>query len=98
MATAKKKKTGIYRKPVFALKQTREQNFRCFYCNCQLRSHKEVPDGHPQLATRDHYVPRCRGGKNGSNIVVACFKCNGTKGAMSAEKFIKYLEILNECA
>lgn len=31
--------------------------------------------------TRDHIVPRSKGGKNvGWNIVPACRKCNGTKG------------------
>ena len=31
--------------------------------------------------TREHFIPRCRGGTNAdANVVPACYLCNGTKG------------------
>ena len=46
----------------------------CHYC------HQEIP--YP-LRTRDHIVPRSRGGKNARwNLVMACLGCNRAKGAM----------------
>jgi len=34
-----------------------------------------------KTATLDHIIPKSRGGKNNwTNIVTACFKCNGMKG------------------
>lgn len=33
----------------------------------------------PRQATRDHYIPRSKGGGDGKNIVLACYQCNSRK-------------------
>lgn len=43
----------------------------CFYCNKPLTKRD---------ATRDHLVPRCRGGWLDFNKVMCCFRCNTKKG------------------
>lgn len=43
----------------------------CAYCNARLTK---------QTRTRDHVVPRSRGGPNGDNLVPACAPCNRDKG------------------
>ncbi len=56
----------------------------CFYC------------GQP-ADTKDHVVPKAKGGRaNDKNLVDACRLCNGTKGTISQEDFIKFLEWLKE--
>lgn len=51
----------------------------CFYCGKPLSRQK---------ATKDHVVPRSKGGSNAQrNIVDACRKCNGDKGCLTIEEF-----------
>lgn len=48
-------------------------DFRCQYCNVTLPLRR---------LTYDHVIPRCRGGKTTwTNVVMACYECNGHKGS-----------------
>jgi 5-methylcytosine-specific restriction endonuclease McrA len=54
----------------------RMQNWRCFYCDRDLRA---LP---PKQITADHVIPLRHGGAHDpSNIVMACKSCNSRKGA-----------------
>lgn len=54
---------------------------QCQYCGVKVP--KRGPDGF----TRDHVIPRSRGGKTTwENIVVACHKCNQKKGNRTPEE------------
>lgn len=58
---------------------------RCFYCG-----------GSDGAFTRDHKLPRCRGGNNARpNIALSCDLCNAKKGPLTVEEFRVYL-MLNE--
>lgn len=54
----------------------------CSYCGVKLRCGVCDPEGHDtRQATRDHVIPRARGGLGGANLVAACLSCNARKGA-----------------
>ena len=56
----------------------RRDNQLCLYCGNRFRS--------GQL-TRDHIIPRSRGGKNEwTNVATACSRCNHQKGARTPEE------------
>lgn len=51
----------------------------CPYCL------EPIPEGH---RTRDHKIPKSRGGKNEpENIVICCDKCNQEKGSLTPEEY-----------
>lgn len=53
--------------------------FTCPYCL------KELPI---ELATKDHKIPRSRGGETTpENIEAVCEKCNGEKGSLTPEEY-----------
>lgn len=53
--------------------------FYCFYCGEALSRKRK---------TKDHKLPRSKGGSNGhNNIVDACRTCNGEKGNLLLEEF-----------
>ena len=57
----------------------RRDRYTCAYCAMQYPRH---------LLTRDHVVPRSRGGKDTwTNCVTACRACNQAKGAKRVEDF-----------
>lgn len=57
----------------------RRDHHTCAYCGRQLHRH---------LLTRDHIVPRSRGGKNTwTNCVTACRGCNQSKGSKPVDQF-----------
>ncbi len=59
------------------------QHYPCTYCRTNLRR---------RALTIDHVVPRARGGTNArTNVVLACWPCNGTKGDSPVEDFITWL-------
>lgn len=64
-----------------------QQNGRCYYCDGPMY----LPDDtrcHPHTqATRDHRIPRSKGGGEGANLVGACFRCNNAKGNMFEHEF-----------
>lgn len=47
--------------------------------------------------TKDHIVPRVKGGKNSSdNLVPSCLLCNGTKGQSDQADFIEFLDFMEK--
>ena len=61
-----------------------EQHGRCYYCNDPFGSFAE-----DKLPTKDHVVPRGKGGANSwHNIVIACLRCNNQKGDLSLDDFL----------
>ena len=57
---------------------------RCWYCAEPM--HQSQGRGHS--TTRDHLLPKSRGGANArSNIVGACGRCNALKGDMTESEF-----------
>ena len=59
---------------------------RCFYCNRlvvshTVRKHQVQPPDH---RTKDHLVPKARGG---SETVVACSACNNDKGGLTVDEY-----------
>lgn len=53
-------------------------NGRCAYCGCVL----EEENYHV-----DHFIPKCKGGKAGLNLVASCPDCNMAKGDLTSEQF-----------
>lgn len=55
--------------------------WRCRYCQCTTHCPVCEPDADFRLvATRDHYIPRSKGGSNRiTNLVLACRRCNHKK-------------------
>ena len=50
-----------------------DQNYKCFYCGCDLTR---------ETVTTDHVIPLSKTGRchNTNNTVAACDKCNSAKG------------------
>lgn len=56
----------------------RRDNYLCLYCGQQFS---------PAQLTRDHIIPRSRGGKDDwTNVATACARCNHAKGAKTPEE------------
>lgn len=43
----------------------------------------------PMQATRDHLIPRSKGGGEGENVVLSCYKCNQDKGDTMPNDFVR---------
>lgn len=52
---------------------------KCYYC--------EASFSYSVIKTKDHIIPRSKGGGGGDNIVAACKHCNGNKGSLSLDEF-----------
>lgn len=63
---------------------------RCFYCDRQVLYRHEACGGKQHLRlTRDHLIPRSRGGSDGAaNIVAACYACNNRRGCRPWLEFL----------
>lgn len=64
-------------------------NGKCVYCRRNTN-----PDPFPMNGlspSRDHDIPRVRGGRDGANIVLACKRCNSRKKDMTGAEFIEFL-------
>lgn len=69
----------LKRKPNPTLeKHYKEQGSCCYYCGDPVEF---------SLITRDHIVPKIKGGTLANNSLFACFKCNSTKSALELEEF-----------
>jgi hypothetical protein len=55
----------------------------CPYCRRAMNS----KSFHLQ-PTRDHVIPRCRGGRE---IIICCLKCNGLKADMGEQEWFAYM-------
>lgn len=64
-----------------------KRNLFCTYCERQV----DVCTG-----TLDHQLPKCKGGKNNNNLVLACKKCNGIKGCFLLDYWEQILPMLRE--
>jgi 5-methylcytosine-specific restriction endonuclease McrA len=54
----------------------------CQYCGRHLSALRKG-----ERLTRDHVLPRCRGGKDEwANVVTACSSCNGRKGSRTPQE------------
>lgn len=51
---------------------------RCWYCGCEVEP-SYAGAANPRSPTRDHVVPRSKGGRDRDNIVLACRACNNRK-------------------
>jgi len=86
--------TSVEQRPLFKRRFKGVVTFippiRCAYCGCELR--KKMPGVgkylHKHLHTKDHVIPRSRGGTNHhKNLVDACMGCNSRKSNMTVEEF-----------
>lgn len=74
----------------------------CFYCERPFNRlyPGEVSGGEHVFKTRDHVIPRSRGGSHHhKNIVEACDKCNRLKANKLLEEFVEFLtsEVRRHC-
>lgn len=61
------------------------KNGRCYYCEREFNI-AHYGSNRALAKTKDHIIPRSRGGINKSpNLVPCCSECNGFKGAMMPE-------------
>jgi HNH endonuclease len=56
-----------------------EAAWRCHYCGCRLHCPLCDPAGIGRPVTRDHVIPRARGGQGRGNLVASCRPCNERK-------------------
>lgn len=61
----------------------RDQRGRCFYCRRHMSFTQSLRHKDGRRITREHLIPRCKGGKAGANVVAACLRCNGARGSSS---------------
>lgn len=72
-------------------KPSRRANLRkwrgtpCAYC-------KRPMDIEPRKPTRDHALPKSRGGKQGANIIICCAACNCDKANLAIWEWLAVLE------
>lgn len=59
----------------------------CFYCDIETSCDTSI-DACP---SRDHFVPRSKGGGHGVNLVLACHRCNNEKGDLTGSAFLTVL-------
>lgn len=86
------------------IRQLRELLFErqgglCHYCGVHMRQTRiRGQRAHPDnLATLEHLVLRSKGGATSIlNCVVACHRCNSTRGDMPLEDWDAYLSAANE--
>ena len=69
-----------------------QQGGRCYWCGCQMRlpAKGQVNPLPEDMATLDHLdTKRCAGraANQSERYVVACFRCNNTRGCLPAESF-----------
>lgn len=47
-----------------------------------------------EISTRDHLIPRSRGGKTEpANIILCCKKCNNEKGALTPDEYAHWKQL-----
>lgn len=70
--------------------QLYDQATDCIYCGCALTRRQGPTEWRSTDATLDHLRPLSRGGVHGTrNVVIACAKCNFSKGASSLARWLK---------
>lgn len=72
-----------------------KQDHRCWHCTHHI-IRKRYQNGFPlppNLATKDHFVPKTHGGTR-HHSVAACLRCNNLRGDMDAVTFRNWLRNL----
>jgi len=63
----------------------------CFYCERPMGA--ASVGGKVLLRTKDHIIPRSKGGHSGkTNILYCCHMCNGAKSNLTPDEFAKWLD------
>lgn len=72
--------------PEFHRSEFVKYNTHCWYCGQELYCY---PTRHryPDQGTKDHLVPRSKGGRGPENLVPACYRCNTRKGDQTLEEY-----------
>ncbi len=66
------------------------QDGKCFYCDNAIWIHADHGKETHRKATLDHKTPLALGGEPyGDNVVAACRLCNGCKGPLDAETYMR---------
>jgi hypothetical protein len=62
--------------------------WRCHYCKAKLYCAQCYPFPVPRAKpiTRDHIIPKSKGGKGGANLTGSCFGCNQDKGDLMPDE------------
>lgn len=74
----------------FSLKWA-EQDGRCIYCRLRMINPQHVGKSTKRsglVATKEHIIPRSKGGRGFSNAVLACNACNHRKGNLELVAFL----------
>lgn len=62
---------------------------RCCYCGVNVAL---VSPNDANQASREHDIPRCRGGtESGPNVVLSCAPCNWAKDQMTGMEFLHFI-------
>ena len=61
----------------------KEKGGHCFHCGSLTLLTRVRCD---RQATRDHLIPRSKGGGDGANLVLSCYRCNQDKGDKMLER------------
>ncbi len=63
--------------------RSKRQVYRCYWCDRPIKKHNPRADGTvPDNAlTREHLLPKSKGGGQGKNIRKACMRCNMERGS-----------------
>lgn len=64
------------------------QNRQCFYCRGELNDYAYRYGRNDSGWTRDHVMPRARGGGEFKNVVLACGPCNQRKGCRVPDPYV----------
>lgn len=73
---------------------------KCWWCKCDVIAGIQNSDfqHQPNQATRDHIVPRSRGGTNAlANLVLACRACNEERADRDARVWAAHLKLHGRC-
>lgn len=74
--------------PMFFRNENAKYNTHCWYCGKLLFWYPGHGGRRPaDLATKDHLVPRCKGGRGAENLVPACYGCNVRKADLTLEEY-----------
>lgn len=65
---------------------------KCMWCGEQTLLDEEP--GHPRAATREHLVPKSKGGRSEArNLALACWECNQARGSRPMREGVRLQDI-----
>jgi len=74
----------------FVARQAQKQGMWCIYCRQKMVIRAKTHGRNPpdNMATKDHIVPKVRGGRNWmTNFLVCCQACNSERSDLPADLF-----------